>query len=75
MRNALVWMISLLLLCATSWSQEYKRAEVFGGFQYAHVYPNANGAGWNTAVTGNLTRAVGTADFSGRYERGSALYT
>jgi opacity protein-like surface antigen len=76
MRNALLGMISLLLLCATSLSQEYKRAEVFGGFQYAHVYPNANGAGWNAAVTGNLTHSIGfTGDFSGSYEHGSALYT
>ena len=71
MQNALLLMMSLLVLCSASLSQEYKKAEVFGGFQYAHVYPNANGIGWNTAITGNLTHAIGfTADFSGAMSAG-----
>jgi len=73
-------MLVAMLLCAPSMaqegSQELKRVEVFTGYQYAHVYPNANGQGWNFAVTGNLNRAIGfTGDFSGSYQRGSQLYT
>ena len=73
-------MFVAILLCAPSLaqegSQEHKSVEVFTGYQYAHVYPNANGQGWNFSVTGNLNRAIGvTGDFSGSYERGSALYT
>ena len=73
-------MLVAMLACASSVAQEgsqnLKRVEVFTGYQYAHVFPNANGQGWNFAVTGNLNRAIGvTADLSGIYERGSALHT
>src|SRR5262249_27413607 len=76
------WLIVITLLaCAASsaaqeGSEELQRVEIFTGYQYAHIYPNANGQGWNFAMTGNLNRAIGfTGDFSGSYEHGSALYT
>jgi hypothetical protein len=53
-----------------------KRVDIFAGYQFAHLFPSENGRGWNVAATANLNRALGfTADFSGSYERGSALYT
>jgi hypothetical protein len=73
-----MWAV-LLFLCAPTFAQEGQklaRVEFFAGYQLAHVYPNANGQGWNFAMTGNMNRAIGfTGDFSGSYERGSALYT
>jgi len=76
MKKNLLLMIGLLVLCTPSVAQDFKRVEVFGGYQFAHADPNANGNGWNVALTGNLTHAIGiTGDFSGNYESGSSLYT
>ena len=76
MQKQVLLMIDLMLLCSLSAAQEFKRAEIFGGYQFAHAEPDANGNGWNVAVTGNVTRSIGfTGDFSGSYESGSSLYT
>ena len=80
MKRYWLMVIALLASAASSaaqeGSQELKPVDVFAGYQYAHLYPNANGQGWNFAVTGNLNRVIGvTGDFSGSFERGSALYT
>ena len=76
MKNTLLLIIGLLVLCSPSIAQDFKPVEVFGGYQFAHAQPNANGNGWNVALTGNLTRSIGiTGDFSGNYESGSSLYT
>ena len=76
MKKTLLLMIGLLVFCSPSIAQESKPVDVFGGYQFAHAQPNANGNGWNVAVTGNLTHSIGiTGDFSGNYESGSSLYT
>jgi len=76
MKNTLLLIIGLLVLCSPSIAQDFKPVEVFGGYQFAHAQPNANGNGWNVALTGNLIRSIGiTGDFSGNYESGSSLYT
>ena len=76
MKKTLLLMIGLLVFCSPSIAQDFKPVEVFGGYQFAHAQPNANGNGWNVALTGNLTRSIGiTGDFSGNYESGSSLYT
>ncbi len=49
--------------------KEFPRAEVFGGYQFLHLYPSLNANGWNAAVNGNVNRWFGvTADFSGSYK-------
>ena len=76
MKKTLLLMIGLLVFCSPSIAQDFKPVEVFGGYQFAHAQPNANGNGWNVALTGNLIRSIGiTGDFSGNYESGSSLYT
>jgi len=71
MRKALVvgcFVVFSLLSAAAQ--QDKPKAEVFGGYEYA----NGDGTsfnGWNTAVTGNITRSFGiTADFAGVYKNG-----
>ena len=45
-------------------AQDTSKAEVFGGYSWA----GGNFHGWNTSVTGNVTKRIGiTADFSGHY--------
>jgi opacity protein-like surface antigen len=76
MKKVLFFMMGVLVLCSPLVAQDFKPGEVFGGYQFAHAQPNANGNGWNFALTGNLARSVGiTGDFSGSYESGSSLYT
>jgi opacity protein-like surface antigen len=76
MKKNLLLLVGLLVSCSPSIAQEFKPVEVFGGYQFAHAQPNANGNGWNVALTGNLTHSIGiTGDFSGSYESGSSLYT
>ena len=78
MRRYLQVFFALLLCvpCVAQQNEEVKKVDLFAGYQYAHVYPNENGQGWNFAVTGNVNRVFGlTGDFSGNYEHGSALYT
>ena len=58
---------SLCLVCLTFlpvMAQDTAKAEVFGGYSWA----GGNFHGWNSSVTGNLTKRIGiTADFSGHY--------
>ena len=45
-------------------AQEVTKVEVFGGYSWA----GGNFHGWNSSVTGNVTRRLGiVADFSGHY--------
>jgi len=45
-------------------SQDVAKVEVFGGYSWA----GGNFHGWNSSVTGNVTRRLGiVADFSGHY--------
>ena len=45
MQRRLLLMSSLLVLCTLSRGQDFKRVEVFGGYQFAHAEPNENGNG------------------------------
>ena len=58
---------SMSLVCLTFlpvMAQDTSKVEVFGGYSGA----GANFHGWNSSVTGNVTRRFGiTADFSGNY--------
>lgn len=66
----------LTLLCSifSVGQDEYKKAEVFGGYQYTHVdFGSGAGSGefngWNGAVSGFVTKNFGvTADFAGAYK-------
>jgi hypothetical protein len=52
------------------------KAEIFGGYQFAHLEGDPNMNGWNGALTGNLGKFFGiTADFSGAYGSGTHFYT
>jgi hypothetical protein len=78
MKRYLQVFLALLLCvpCVAQQNEELKKVDLFAGYQYAHLYPNENGQGWNFAVTGNVNRVFGfTGDFSGSYEHGSGLYT
>lgn len=59
--------LMVLLSMAASAQIDAPKAEIFGGYQYA----NGDGLslnGWNTALTGNISRSFGiTADFAGVY--------
>ena len=45
------------------------KAEIFGGYQYTRFDGGVNANGWDTALTGNLSRWFGVAgDFSGAYK-------
>lgn len=55
-------LIFLALVPATA--QEVPKVEVFGGYSWS----GGNFHGWNTSVTGNVTKRLGiVADFSGHY--------
>ena len=58
---------SICLVCLTfvsAMAQDAPKVEVFGGYSWA----GGNFHGWNTSVTGNVTKGFGiTADFSGHY--------
>ena len=63
--------LCLTLLNAAAATEEYPKAEVFGGYQYTRIggVAGVNANGWNAAVTGNLNRWFGiTGDFSGAYK-------
>ena len=70
MRKLLSLTLFLTMSLLVAAQQEKPKAEIFGGYQYA----NGDGTslnGWNTAVTGNITRSFGiTADFAGVYKGG-----
>ena len=57
----------VVLVCLTFLpvaAQDTPKAEVFGGYTWS----GGNFHGWNSSVTGNVTRGFGiTADFSGHY--------
>lgn len=81
MRKA--FFLLFLLVCASSAvlaqsSDEYNKVEVFGGFSHNRVDTGFDGIGndrtgfngFNTSVTGNLTRYVGIKfDFAGHYDK------
>ena len=58
---------AMSLVCLTFlpvMAQDTSKVEVFGGYTWA----GGNFHGWNSSVTGNVTRRFGiTADFSGQY--------
>lgn len=57
-------------------AQAEPKAEVFGGFQFNHLDPNFNAAGWNASLTGNLNSWFGvTGDFGGSYKSGTKFHT
>jgi len=60
-----LWVICLVLLAILpAAAQDAPKVEVFGGYSWA----GGNFHGWNTSVTGNLSKSFGlTADFSGHY--------
>jgi len=63
--------LSLAALNAAAASQEYPKAELFGGYQYTRIggVDGTNINGWNGAINGNVNRWFGvTADLSGAYK-------
>jgi len=60
-----LWVICLVLFaCLPVAAQDTPKVEVFGGYSWA----GGNFHGWNTSVTGNLSKSFGlVADFSGHY--------
>ena len=61
MRRSLPLFLALLA-CVPCLAQEgeLKRVDIFGGYQYAHLFPSENGQGWNMAATANLNRVFGS---------------
>lgn len=62
----------LLCLCtAAGFSQDFPKAEIFGGYSYANMpvfSGRANTNGWNASATVNLYKWFGlTSDFNGLY--------
>ena len=74
MKKLLGVAIVLMVVSIPVLSQDYSKAEVFGGYQYTrisfgHDTPGFNFNGWNAAVTGNVNHWLGvTGDFSGAYK-------
>ncbi len=75
MRKTILIFMLILLSCIFAVAQDYKKAEVFGGYQYTNVDDQGSGLGrqgfngWNAAVSGYFTKNVGvTADFAGAYK-------
>ena len=77
MHKIMIVAVSLAVFVLPAAAQkEFPRAEVFGGYQFLHLYPSLNANGWNAAVNGNVNRWFGvTADFSGSYKNSGHLYT
>ena len=76
MRNLIRFVAIFGLVCFSATAQDYPKVEVFGGYQFTHVYPNANANGWNASMNVNFKKWFGgTADFSGTYKSGTDLYT
>ena len=72
-RKSLGVALMLGMLCLPALAQ---KAEVFAGFQYTHLDPSWNAAGWNASLTGNFNRWFGvTGDFSGAYKSGTKFHT
>jgi outer membrane protein with beta-barrel domain len=60
-----LWVICLVVFAyLPAAAQDTPKVEVFGGYSWA----GGNFHGWNTSVTGNLSKSFGlVADFSGHY--------
>jgi len=74
MRKLLVFLTALLALSLTAAAQDYKKAQIFGGYSYFRLDTQgtdseANFHGWNAELQGNINEALGiVADFSGHYK-------
>lgn len=65
-----------LFLMLLSLPMAAQKAEVFGGYQYAHFDGGGNFNGWNASLTGNFNDWFGiTGDFSGTYDSGAKFHT
>lgn len=61
-------LLASITLAVPSWSQNFSRTEIFGGYSMTHDRINTL-SGWNAQGTINLTKWIGiTADFAGYYE-------
>lgn len=76
MRKIIVLAVLVLAFSFAAMAQDLPKAEVFGGYSYYRADLGNTGTGtnkinlngWNAAVTGYFSKAVGvTADFSGHY--------
>ena len=64
LRNAFCSMCLVCLTFLPVMAQDISKVEVFGGYTWA----GGNFHGWNSSVTGNVTKRFGIiADFSGHY--------
>ena len=83
MLRKLAFLIAVLsVFSLMAYAQEAPKAEIFGGYQYAHINSGVSGApsfnfnGWDASVSGFFTRNVGiTGDFSGNYGTVSSVST
>src|SRR3954469_4885679 len=79
MRKSLIWAALAIALSATSFAQDFTKAEVFGGYQYTRInlgngVDGQNFNGWNAAAQYNWSKAFGIkADFSGAYKNVSGV--
>jgi len=66
--------VFVCLVAATGFTQDFPRAEIFGGASYANIDTNGlssrqNAAGWESSVSVNALQWIGgEADFSGYYK-------
>jgi len=75
-----LFVVCFVLCCGLlAVAQDYKKAEVFGGYQWTSVdfgsgIDRQNFNGWNAALTGYFNKNFGiTADFSGAYKTESGV--
>ena len=75
-----LFVVALVLCCGlVAFAQDFKKAEVFGGYQWTSVdagsgFDRQNFNGWNAALTGYFKPNFGiTADFSGAYKSESGV--
>ena len=79
MRKAVFLVVLLAVFPILTMAEDAPKAEVFGGYQYAHVSIEGTGLsfnGWNASVAGYINKDIGiAADFSGAYksENGASL--
>ena len=75
MSRKLAFLLSMAILRAPL-AHAQQKAEIFGGYQFVRPDGGPNLNGWNTAITGNISKSFGiTADFSGTYGSGASFYT
>jgi hypothetical protein len=68
MRRVFLLAMFVALCTALVSAQNYPKAEVFGGYQFAR-YDTENFNGWNASATANVNKWFGVAaDFSGNYK-------